>query len=344
MVSSSSRVPCVTDCIDLLLTLCQNALYSSRVAMNLYSASNVRRKSDFRWIGCFNVSWSWASRIISIYLFCLNFVADAHPDPSFSLAYACEDVQNYFAGVQHLRGEALKEKLYSIIAKHQSISYREVWDAIKILDAADVDEPEASPAVVEIYSLRVVPKLLAGKPEGWNMYLTKVSMGTIFWFVSDVRLRALAYILLVTHKPLKPTPLTLKIMLSSEKILHQKIWYHLNSGASFLLCRITSFVIMLSVYSSLIWLLPWEHLWPRSYGLNNGSSVTDLHNIRPADVNVNSSRGNKYYGECDVKSTTCLKPANKEASSGTETDKKRWAPPVEVFSFLSLSFFIAYVL
>ncbi|CAK9133610.1 unnamed protein product [Ilex paraguariensis] len=299
MVSSSSRVPCVTDCIDLLLTLCQNALYSSRVAMNLYSASNVRRKSDFRGIGCFNVSWSWASRIISIYLFCLNFVADAHPDPSFSLAYACEDVQNYFAGVQHLRGEALKEKLYSIIAKHQSISYREVWDAIKILDAADVDEPEASPAVVEIYSLRVVPKLLAGKPEGWNMYLTKVSMGTIFWFVSDVRLR-------VRSEGFRRLP--------SKKGLKGPLK------------------------------VPGEHLWPRSYGLNNGSSVTDLHNIRPADVNVNSSRGNKYYGECDVKSTTCLKPANKEASSGTETDKKRWAPPVEVFSFLSLSFFIAYVL
>lgn len=29
-----------------------------------------------------------------------------------------------------------------------------------------------------------------------------------------------------------------------------------------------------------------EHLWPRSYGLISGPSLTDLHNIRPADVNV----------------------------------------------------------
>lgn len=28
-----------------------------------------------------------------------------------------------------------------------------------------------------------------------------------------------------------------------------------------------------------------EHLWPRSYGLRDGPSLTDLHNIRPADVN-----------------------------------------------------------
>lgn len=28
-----------------------------------------------------------------------------------------------------------------------------------------------------------------------------------------------------------------------------------------------------------------EHLWPRSYGLRDGTSLTDLHNIRPADVN-----------------------------------------------------------
>ncbi|XP_058113673.1 uncharacterized protein LOC131256700 isoform X5 [Magnolia sinica] len=74
----------------------------------------------------------------------------------------------------------------------------------------------------------------------------------------------------------------------------------------------------------------WEHLWPRSYGLTDGPSLTDLHNIRPADVNVNSSRGNKYYGECASYSKDCLKPASNEAASDTETDKKRWAPPLQV--------------
>lgn len=32
-----------------------------------------------------------------------------------------------------------------------------------------------------------------------------------------------------------------------------------------------------------------EHLWPRSYGLTKGPSLTDLHNIRPADVNGKKS-------------------------------------------------------
>lgn len=46
---------------------------------------------------------------------------------------------------------------------------------------------------------------------------------------------------------------------------------------------------------------------------------------------VNSSRGNKYYGECGVESSECLKPANKEAAFDSETDKEKWAPPLQVY-------------
>ncbi|KGN65510.1 uncharacterized protein LOC101223221 isoform X1 [Cucumis sativus] len=187
-------------------------------------------------------SWRWAAQFISYQLFFLCLVAQAHDYPSPSVRYPCEDVNMYYANVAQFKGELLKRKLNSIVAAHHSLSYKEVWDAIKILDAADVDNPEASSAIVEIYSQRIVPKSLAGKPEGWNR----------------------------------------------------------------------------------------EHLWPRSYGLRRGPSLTDLHNIHPADTNVNSSRGNKYFGECQVKSPECLKPASKEAASDTESDKEKWAPPKHV--------------
>ncbi|CAJ2649870.1 unnamed protein product [Trifolium pratense] len=196
------------------------------------------------WLICFNFSWRWFSRLVSFYLLLsLNLVAVASDYPAPS-TYACEDIANYYSPLKHLRlkGEALKRKLNTIIAPHHSLSYQEVWDALKILDAADIDKPGASSGIVEIYSLRVVPKWLSGKPQGWNR----------------------------------------------------------------------------------------EHLWPRSYGLTSAPSLTDLHNIRPADVNVNSSRGNKYYGECITSSTKCLRPANKEAAPDTEADKKRWAPPKQV--------------
>ncbi|KAK7329703.1 hypothetical protein VNO77_23878 [Canavalia gladiata] len=185
--------------------------------------------------------WRWLSRLISFYLLSLNLAAAAseYPVPS---TYTCEDISYYYSPVKNLRGESLKRQLNRIIAPHHSLTYHEVWDALKVLDAADVDKPEASSGVVEIYSLRVVPKKLSGKPKGWNR----------------------------------------------------------------------------------------EHLWPRSYGLTSVSSLTDLHNIRPADVNVNSSRGNKYYGECITSSITCLRPANKEAALDTEADKERWAPPMQV--------------
>ncbi|KAG2699567.1 hypothetical protein I3843_07G197000 [Carya illinoinensis] len=208
---------------------------------NWVSKTFARGLRDSMWFSLKN-SWRWTSRIISFYLFCLNLVAEASDYPAPSFTYACEDVNNYYADAQNLGGKSLKKKLNHIIARHHSLSYKEVWDALKILDAADVEKPEASSGIIEIYSLRVVPKHLAGKPEGWNR----------------------------------------------------------------------------------------EHLWPRSYGLTYGPSLTDIHNIRAADVNLNSSRGNKYYGQCNANSTNCLRPANKEAAMDTETDKERWAPPVKV--------------
>ncbi|XP_058113670.1 uncharacterized protein LOC131256700 isoform X2 [Magnolia sinica] len=196
----------------------------------------------FRWLKYFNFSGRLAYGFVGIFFLSLNFVAEAHDNAALSLRYACEDVSHYYSHVERMEGAALMKELNSIVSHHQSLPYKEVWNALKILDAADVDDPEASSDVVEIYSLRAVSKSLAGKPEGWNR----------------------------------------------------------------------------------------EHLWPRSYGLTDGPSLTDLHNIRPADVNVNSSRGNKYYGECASYSKDCLKPASNEAASDTETDKKRWAPPLQV--------------
>lgn len=42
-----------------------------------------------------------------------------------------------------------------------------------------------------------------------------------------------------------------------------------------------------------------EHLWPQSFGIvalnSNSRAKSDLFNLRPINVNVNSSRGNKYY-------------------------------------------------
>ncbi|XP_044346137.1 extracellular ribonuclease-like [Triticum aestivum] len=160
-----------------------------------------------------------------------------------STRHPCEDVQSYYGGLEGLSGDGLMPKLGAVVSPHASLRYKMlVWEALKILDAADADHPEASSEVIEIYSQRAVPKLLAGKPDGWNR----------------------------------------------------------------------------------------EHLWPRSYGLKRRPSLTDLHNIRPADANVNSSKGNKYYGGCAATSKKCSRPANREAAPDTETDSERWAPLFQV--------------
>ena len=40
-----------------------------------------------------------------------------------------------------------------------------------------------------------------------------------------------------------------------------------------------------------------EHLWPASYGVDLGPAKSDLFSLNPCDMNVNSSRGNKYFDE-----------------------------------------------
>ncbi|XP_062219005.1 uncharacterized protein LOC133918901 isoform X2 [Phragmites australis] len=169
--------------------------------------------------------------------------------PPDAAAYLCEDVQRYYAGLDGLAGDELRTKLAAVVSPHAALRYKDVWDALKILDAADAEHPEASSEVIEIYSQRAVPKHLAGKPDGWNR----------------------------------------------------------------------------------------EHLWPRSYGLTYGPSLTDIHNIRPADVNVNSSRGNKYFGACTATSVRCVRPANHEAAPDTETDSEKWTPPFQVRGDVSRS-------
>ncbi|XP_048133842.1 uncharacterized protein LOC115744508 isoform X2 [Rhodamnia argentea] len=95
-------------------------------------------------------------------------------------------------------------------------------------------------------------------------------------------------------------------------------------------CGMSSRSLMLLMSITLKLRPGWEHLWPRSYGLVDRVSLSDLHNLRPSDINVNSSRGNKYYGECAFTSAKCLRPANKEAAIDTESDSKSWAPPRQV--------------
>lgn len=53
---------------------------------------------------------------------------------------------------------------------------------------------------------------------------------------------------------------------------------------------------------------------------------------------VNSSRGNKYFGDCTALMTTrCLIPANREAAADTATDANTWRPPTQVSFASSLS-------
>ena len=70
-----------------------------------------------------------------------------------------------------------------------------------------------------------------------------------------------------------------------------------------------------------------EHLWPNSYGIDDEApAFSDLHNLRPVDANVNSSRGNKLFDDSSAADGNLTIPAHPEAP-GNSRDTDSWEPP-----------------
>lgn len=73
-----------------------------------------------------------------------------------------------------------------------------------------------------------------------------------------------------------------------------------------------------------------EHLWCNSYGLDSQEpAYSDLFNLMPADRDVNSSRGNKYYDISDLLDSNYRIPGFDEAPL-TSRDGDSWEPPDQI--------------
>ena len=87
-----------------------------------------------------------------------------------------------------------------------------------------------------------------------------------------------------------------------------------------------------------------EHLWCDSYGLDGREpAYSDLHNLRAEDLNVNSSRGNKFFDISDTNSTGFRFPAHVEAPLAS-TDTDSWEPPATVKGNIARTLFYMMVL
>eukprot|EP00924_Labyrinthula_sp_SR-Ha-C_P000146 augustus_masked-scaffold_39-processed-gene-2.94-mRNA-1 protein AED:0.11 eAED:0.11 QI:0/-1/0/1/-1/1/1/0/274 len=86
-----------------------------------------------------------------------------------------------------------------------------------------------------------------------------------------------------------------------------------------------------------------EHVWPRSRGLDSsGADNSDIFNLFPCDVNINSARGNKFYDYCTLGENGCVQPAgtsSEDAHSTTREDDDTWAPPTSVRGDLARAVF-----
>ncbi|MES2467608.1 MAG: endonuclease [Verrucomicrobiota bacterium] len=70
-----------------------------------------------------------------------------------------------------------------------------------------------------------------------------------------------------------------------------------------------------------------EHLWPNSYGIDSvGPAYSDLHNLRPCDSTVNSSRGNNPYDDSNPQGSGYTVPGHPEAP-GTSRNAGTWEMP-----------------
>lgn len=69
-----------------------------------------------------------------------------------------------------------------------------------------------------------------------------------------------------------------------------------------------------------------EHIWPSSRGIASSSAgYTDLHHLRPTDLNVNAARGNLYFGNC--MDDSCESPSHPEAANDTAKNSILFQPP-----------------
>lgn len=72
-----------------------------------------------------------------------------------------------------------------------------------------------------------------------------------------------------------------------------------------------------------------EHTWPDSYGINgSGPEYSDLFHLRPADMQVNSTRGNLFFDESTT-GTGYVKPAHANTPLCSR-DVDSWEPPTAV--------------
>ncbi|XP_042490550.1 xanthine dehydrogenase 1-like [Macadamia integrifolia] len=88
------------------------------------------------WLKRFNFPLILVSGISSIYLFSFNLSSEAHgnQNPLFGSS-ACENVSNYYAHTEKIKGKALKKELYFIISNHhQSLSYKQVTGEAEYAD------------------------------------------------------------------------------------------------------------------------------------------------------------------------------------------------------------------
>ena len=72
-----------------------------------------------------------------------------------------------------------------------------------------------------------------------------------------------------------------------------------------------------------------EHVWAKSHG-NFGTSTgtgTDLHNLKPEDVSVNSTRSNKDFDEGGSAVTDNSPPSGYDGSTDCYTTTTTWEPP-----------------
>jgi endonuclease I len=82
-----------------------------------------------------------------------------------------------------------------------------------------------------------------------------------------------------------------------------------------------------------------EHLWCNSLGIDDTyPAYSDLHALRAADQNVNSSRGNEYFDVSNTNSVSYKFPAHTEAPL-CSSDENSWEPPDEVKGDIARSIF-----
>lgn len=191
-----------------------------------------------------------------------------------------------------------------------------------VISPTDIEFPLSIPLVFVLLAPALAPQVLAEPPA--NYYAQAYQTGAVLRTALHNTIKA-------GHTPSQYSATTEQLKLTDQDPANPNNVILIYSRRSELKTNYITTGIGTAAWNK-------EHLWPNSLGIDAVVPMySDLFNLRPADVDVNATRGNLWFDESSVAEGRIV-PGDGEAPL-TSRDSNSWEPPAIVKGDIARSCF-----